>query len=71
MKNKPSEELKRRFGLRIKVNRLKTAFKRRESANNITAPMDPHAGRWKGHPDDDNQMNETEFERELEIPWKR
>jgi hypothetical protein len=72
MKRQPSEELKKRFGQRLKINRLRTAFKRRERASNITAPMDVDATRdGHGRYGTDALMGETEFERELEIPWKR
>jgi len=71
MKRQPSAELKKRLGDKLRLSRLKTAFKRRESASNITAPQDPTAGHWRANPDDAEQMNESEFERELAIPWKR
>jgi hypothetical protein len=72
MKKRPSEELKRRLGNKIKLNRLRTAFKRRENSTHITAPRDVDGGRdGRGRHGTDDLMGENEFERELGIPWKR
>ena len=71
MKRKPTAELKKRLGNKIKLNRLRTAFKRRETSTHITAPVDAGRAYDHGRGADDNQMGESEFERELNIPWKR